>query len=62
MITVYKFRGRKTWLVGQYEGSTKNMQDVFRALELARQDCPTGKLVVGGVEVPDRKKKEPEIK
>ena len=62
MITVWKFRGKKKWLVGQYPGKTNNMKEVFAALALARKDCPTGKLVVGGVTAPDTKReKKPEI-
>ena len=47
MITVWKIRGKKRWLVGQYEGryDEKNLTDVMKALDRARQDCPNGKLV-----------------
>lgn len=62
MITVWKLGRKENKMVGRYEGSTNNMKDIFRALDLARKACPTGKLVVGGVTAPDRKKKEPEIK
>ena len=62
MITVYKFTKKKETLIGQYEGSTKNMKDIFKALELARQDCPKGKLIVKGVTVPERLAKAPELK
>ena len=62
MITVWKFAKKKKWLVGQYEGNTNNKKDVFRAMELARKDCPTGKLLIEGVTLPERRKKEPEIK
>lgn len=62
MITVFRFRGKKAWKVGDYTGSPNNMKDVFNALDLARKEGAKGKLVVGGVEVPDRPQREPEIK
>lgn len=62
MITVWKLGKKENKMVGKYEGSTNNMKDIFKALDRARKVCPTGKLVVGGVTAPDRKKKEPEIK
>lgn len=62
MITVWKF-GRKTKKkVGEYEGEANNMKDIARAMELARKDCPTGKLIIENVALPERKKKEPELK
>ena len=45
MITVWKFRGKKRWLIGQYTGNIKDMSDVFKALERAREICPDGKLI-----------------
>ena len=45
MITVWKFRGKKRWLVGQYPGNITKTEEVFKALDKARQDCPTGKLI-----------------
>ena len=62
MITVSKFTKKRKTVVGQYPGTTKNMKDIFTALELARKECPKGKLIVEGVTVPERLKKVPEIK
>lgn len=62
MITVLRLGRKYRTVIGEYEGEANNMKDIARAMELARKGCPTGKLIIENVALPERKKKEPELK